>query len=181
MKKIIAVSCILFMCCFWAKADVKDVEKFSKEVDALSSFVGAFIEYTPRIDKIFGKVKNFKINTETKRKDIEYADWLNDLRTEEDFKKLYNFLEELEQEGNLTFTEAIKLKGVQTNFDSTAKRLISDLKYLISFSGRLKKEYPNYSKRKAASNKLKAVLEKFLKAGGVKLSPNEKRNLMKSF
>ena len=179
MKKIIAVSCILYMCCFLVKADVKEVEKFSKDVDTFCSFADAFLEYMAKIRRTFSKVENFKIITESPRNSIKYKGAT--FKTQSDFERFYKYLKSIESEGNLTMQEAAMLTLFSKELKFTANSIIRKMKYLAAVSGNLKGEYPNYSKRKAASNKLKNILKKFLKTGGVTLSQKKTKELMASF
>lgn len=179
MKKIIAVSCILSLCCLLVKAEVKEVKKFSTNVDKLCLLANAFLEYVPKIRKTFNKVENFKINSSNPRNSIRYK--LSSFETEKDFKRFYEFLKNLEYQGNLTTAEAMILDLASQEIKSAGNTIIFEIKMLASASSRLKEEYPNYSKRKAASNKLKNIFKKFMKAGGVTLSQKKTKELMASF
>lgn len=155
MKKLIMVSCILFTCCFWVQAGVKEVEKFSKKVDELSLSLDTFLEYAPKISKTFGTVRNLKINSSNPRKSVDYDGM--EIKTKEDFDKLYNFLRKLEENGDLTLVESVKLVSIQIQIESAIKRLSSDFIYLFDTANELKKKYPNDSKRKIVSDKLKKI------------------------
>ena len=177
MKKILLITALVSLINLVAQAVPDKIKKFEHNVDDLCTFSDIFLENAPKIAKKLAKIEKLQLVTTRGSLTCKVIEF----KTEKDFENFIDYLDDILTKGNKTMTEKAFLQIGAMQLQSASNHLLLEFTCLASTSRRLKKDYPNYSKRKEISNKLKRQFEKLFKAGNVKIPPKDKKLIMSCF